>query len=240
MKPTSCPLLLLAAALAGPLAGCGDASRDAATTSAHGAPAPITRQPAPSARETDRSIARAAVLRLSDFGAGWQSESGADGNEIRCRTTDWIERNPEARSGAFRLVRAHDLTQDVIVLRSAAAADAAIDALIARATLACFARQIGAIARSGARPGIRIGRLAIEPLPATVAGDRTEGARLTIPVSAGGVSTHVYGDLVFTRVSRGVSVIALLSQRLPAGGLRAQVAARAAERLGAALSGGTT
>jgi hypothetical protein len=45
---------------------------------------------------------------------------------------------------------------------------------------------------------------------------------------------------VFTRVGRGVSVIALLSQRLPADGLRAQIAAHAAERLGAALASGKT
>jgi hypothetical protein len=240
VKPSAFPLLLLAAALAGPLAGCGDASLDAATTGAHSVPGPITTQPAPAARETDRSIARAAVLQLSDFGAGWRIEPDNDGKELHCRTTDWIERNPEATSDGFGLVRAHSVMQDVTVLRSATAADAAIDALIARTTLACFARQVETIVRSGVRPGIRIGRLTIERLPAAAAGDRTEGARLTIPVSAGGVSTHVYGDLAFTRVGRGVSMIALLSQRLPADGLRAQLAARAAERLVAALARGKT
>ena len=137
-------------------------------------------------------------------------------------------------------MHAYAVSQDVVVLRSADAADAAIDALIAHGTLTCFARQIETIVRSGVRPGIRIGRLTIARLPTAAAGDRTERARLTIPVSAGGVSTHVYGDFAFTRVGRGVSMIALLSQRLPADGLGAQVAARAAERLGAALASGKT
>lgn len=238
MKPTTLVLLLLISVA---LAACGDAGpATTAVTRTSATPAAVAPRSARDGVEADRFAARAALLRLSDFPAGWTVEPNDDGADLHCPATDRIERNPKAETDRFDLAHVHSLSQEVVVLRSAKAADAAIDALIARETLACIARQIETTTRRGVRPGIRVGRLTFARLPAAAAGDRSEGSRLTIPVSAGGVSTHVYGDFAFTRVGRGVSMMALLSQRLPADGLRTQLVARAAERLAEALAAGKT
>ena len=73
------PALLLLLALAGSLAGCGEVAPKGAVTGAHDVAPATTPRPTPSAREADRFIARAAVLRLSDFPAGWRIEPDDDG-----------------------------------------------------------------------------------------------------------------------------------------------------------------
>ncbi len=233
------PLLLLLCALVGSLAACGQEVTGRAATP-HDVSTTTTPRSAPSARASDRFIARAALLRLSDLPTGWTVKPSDDSDDAHCPATDRVERNSKAESDDFSLPHVHSLAQEVVVLRSAAAANAAIDVLIAHSTLACIARQIDTATRRSVRPGIRIGRMTIEPLPTAAAGDRSEAARLTIPVSAGGVSTHVYGDFAFARVGRGLSIVALLSERLPADGLRTQIVARAVERLAAALARGKT
>lgn len=88
----------------------------------------------------------------------------------------------------------------------------------------------GAIAQAALLP-MTAARLRLPQL-----GDGTRAAQLTLVASGSGIRQQVYEDVVFTRVGRGVSMLALLSQGTHDDALLAALATRAAERLRDALA----
>lgn len=225
MKSAARSLLILAA-LAVPLAGCGDSGsssstigrRDMATTAA----------PHP-----DDAIAHTALVRLSDFPAGWAARPDTP-NDFRCPATAAVEAHPYAKSDRFEPPNGQGAVQhEVSVLASGHAADAALDALASQQTLDCFARQGEQSVRRQVPAGTEVGHVtALRLTNVAPTGDRTAGARLTYPVSANGITTTVYEDFSFSRIGRGLSLFAFVTQGTPpSASLTTDLAHRGAQRL---------
>jgi hypothetical protein len=222
--------LLAAAALAVPLAGCGDRGSSTSTTGARDTAATTAPQP-------DEAIARAALVQLSDFPTGWTARPD-DPNDFDCPATAALEARPYAKSDRFAPADGSGAVQhEVSVFASERAADAALDALASQQTLDCFARQGEQSVRSQVAAGTEVGHVTAARLTGVApSGDRTTGARLTYPVSANGTTTTVYEDFSFSRVGRGLSLFAFATQGAPLNAtLSADLASRGAQRLRAAL-----
>jgi len=230
MKPAALSLFAVAA-LAAPLAGCGDQG-SSASTAGGGDMATTTTTPHP-----DDALVRAALVRLSDFPAGWRSRPD-DPNDFRCPATAAVEAHPYAKSDRFEPPNGNGAVQhEVSVLASSSAADAALDGLASRRTLDCFAQQGEQSVRRQVSAGTQVGHVTAFRL-ANVApvGDRTAGARLTYPVSANGTTTTVYEDFSFSRIGRGLSLFAFVTQGTPPDAtLTTDLAQRGAQRLRTAL-----
>lgn len=227
------PLATAAATVLLGLAGCGGGG-SAATTHGTSTSGPRTQPPG-----VDGAIARAALVRLSDFPAGWRSRPD-DPNDFRCPATAAVEAHPYVKSDRFEPPDGQGAVQhEIAVLANEEAADAALDALAAQKTLDCFARQGEQSVRRQLPAGTTLGHVSSARLNASPSGERTVGARLTYPVSAGGVDATVYEDFSFSRVGRGLSLFAFVSQGAePDDTLDSQLARRGARRLRHALGAG--
>ena len=221
MKPAALSLLA-SAVLAVALAGCGNKGSSTSTTSSR----------------PDDAIARAALVQLSDFPAGWTARAD-DPNDFHCPATAAVEAHPYAKSDRFQPANGQGAVQhEVGVLATAHAADAALDALASAQTLDCFARQGEQSVRRQVQAGTAVGHVtAVRLTNVAPSGDRTEGARLSYPVSANGTTTTVYEDFSFSRVGRGLSLFAFVAQGAPPDAtLTTDLARRGAQRLRTALS----
>jgi hypothetical protein len=230
MRPVALSLFA-AAALAAGLAGCGDQGSSASTTGGRDAATTTASRP-------DDALVRAALVRLSDFPAGWRSRPD-DPNDFRCPATAAVEAHPYAKSDRFEPPDGRGAVQhEAAVLTSERAADAALDALASPRTLGCFARQGEQSVRRQVSAGTEVGHVTAFRLTNVAAvGDRTAGARLTYPVSANGVTTTVYEDFSFSRVGRGLSLFAFVAQGTPPDAtLTTDLARRGAQRLRTALT----
>jgi len=231
MKPAALSLLA-AAILAVPLAGCGDQRSSTSTDDGHAAAATTT-----STSRPDDALVRAALVRLSDFPAGWTARPD-DPNDFRCPATAAVESRPYAKSDRFQPANGQGAVQhEVSVFASARAADAGLDALASPQTLACFARQGEQSVRRQVAAGTQVGHVtALRLANVAPSGDRTAGARLAYPVSANGTTTTIYEDFSFSRVGRGLSLFAFVTQGAPPDDtLTADLARRGARRLRTAL-----
>jgi len=229
VKPVALSLLT-AAALTAALAGCGD--QRSSTSSTGGRAAPAT-----TAAQSDEAIARAALVRLADFPAGWRARPD-DANDFRCPATAAVEAHPYAKSDRFEPPDGQGAVQhEVSMFASVSAADDALDALASSETLDCFARQGEQGVRRQVSAGTTVGHVtAAQLVNVAPTGDRTAGARLTYPVSANGVTTTIYEDFSFTRVGRGLSLFAFVAQGAPPNStLSTDLARRGAQRLRTAL-----
>lgn len=229
MKPTALSLLA-AAFLAVPVAGCGNQGSGTSSTAARTAPSTTASRP-------EEAMARAALVRLSDFPDGWLARPD-DANDFRCPATAAVEAHPYAKSDRFEPSDGQGAVQhEVSLLPSASAADDALDALVSDETLVCFARQGERSVRRQVAVGTEVGHVTAARLTNVApSGDRTAGARLTYPVSANGVTTTVYEDFSFSRVGRGLSLFAFVSQGAPPSAtLTTNLARRGAQRLRDAL-----
>jgi len=229
MKPAALSLFV-AVALAAPLAGCGDQGSNASTGGGRDAASTSSSRP-------DDARARAALVQLSDLPAGWTSRPD-DPNDFRCPATAAVEAHPYAKSDRFQPADGQGAVQhEVSVLASERTADAALDALASAATLDCFARQGEQSVRRQVPAGTQVGHVtALRLTNVAPSGDRTAGARLTYPVSANGVTTTVYEDFSFSRVGRGLSLFAFVTQgTAPNATLTTDLARRGAQRLRDAL-----
>jgi hypothetical protein len=223
--------LLAAAVIAAPLAGCGDDGPRGSSTGGRATTTTPTAQP-------DAATARAALVRLSDFPAGWRSRPD-DANDFRCPAVAAVEARPYAKSARFEPQDGSGAAQhEVSLFANARAADAALDALASPRTLGCFAQQGEQSVRRQVAAGTEVGHVTAARL-ANVApsGDRTTGARLSYPVSANGTTTTVYEDFSFTRVGRGLSLFAFVAQGTPPDAkLTSDLPRRGAQRLRTALA----
>jgi hypothetical protein len=230
MKPTARSLLVVAA-LAAPLAGCGDQEAGRASSAPD-------RTAATTASRPDQALARVALVQLTDFPAGWRSRPD-DENDFRCPATEAVEARPHAKSDRFEPPNGSGAVQhEVSMLASEDAADAALDALISRQTLACFAQQGERSVRSQVAAETEVGHVTVVRLTNVApVGDRTAGARLEYPVSANGATTTIYEDFSFSRVGRGLSLFAFVAQgEQPSATLITDLARRGADRLNTALA----
>jgi hypothetical protein len=241
MTPRSLRALLAAVALAVLAAGCGSGASTTTVTSARlpGSGSSTASEPASVVpnRQADGALARAALVRLSDLAAGWTSRPD-DANDFHCPAVEAAEAHPHAKSSRFNAPAGAGAAQhEVIVLADEDAANAALDALVSQETLDCFARQGEASVRRQVNAGTEVGHVTAARLAnLSPSGDRAAGVRLTYPVSANGVDATAYEDLVFTRVGRGLSLFASVSQgAAPDVMLTAQLARLGAQRLRDAL-----
>lgn len=147
-----------------------------------------------------------AVLRQSDFPAGWTSEPGDGGDD---RSDEALERclglpaggdRPEARSPDFSVGDAITQASSAVELApDAASVDREFAAVSGPRFLDCAARQFDAsVARES--PGARFSPSRAERISFPTRGDGTTAVRLTVTLDAGGgQQVPFFADVVFVR-----------------------------------------
>lgn len=229
MKPTHL-LLVLAAVAAVVLSGCGESASNPTHAGAASTPTSTT---AEHPRGVDRTLARSALLQLDDLPVDWTSERHAD--EVDCPAYAEADSHPGAMSPDFHSTEGVLVSQRVVLLESAADADALIDRLIAQDTVDCLGQRFEDTTQdNGDR--VEVGDIGVARLNVAANGDRVEALRITVPLSASGIDVTVYLDEIVTRVDRGVTMVVVGSEFAPPDDdLRARLTGRAAQLLGTAL-----
>ncbi len=232
MRPAVPPLLAIVA-LAIPAIGCGSSVTETSSNGTAETPAPS--QTPQQSTQADEAIAHAALLRLSDLPVGWTAAPD-DSSDAHCPAIDDAEQHPHEESLRFDGGGDQAAQHEAIVLATEEEADATLQALVSQDTLDCIAEQTEQTIRQQASAATQVGDVTAAQLNVSASGDRTAAARVTIPVTANGLDVEVYEDFVFSRVDRGLSLIALIAQgSQPDDALRAQLTERGAARMRRAL-----
>lgn len=220
VTPSRLPLACLVAVAL--VAGCGDSTPAGTGTSA--SPAPIV----PRVDErADRASARGAILERGDLPDGWDLATD-EPDELECPAFDAMKAAPYAETPIFQHGDDAQLQHAVALYPTPAEADAALDALLSGETAECVTARAEAATGSTAT---------LDLLDGEQLGDRGGALRLTAPIAIGGAEYTLVEDFEFERVGRGLSVIAVLTEETSDDALRDDLARRAVERLGDALSG---
>lgn len=208
------------------LAGACGGDDDGDSTS--GSPEPTSGQSADddprteSERQADQDAAEAMLLTLDDFPSGWQEEP-ADDEEASEEEDEAIQAdlaeclgidpedfdpdNPSATSPTFTSPDEKEVSVDVAFAPSAEAAAVAFETLSDDATPGCYGDALqswleGAAFEEGLPEGVEVGDVTASPLSFAALGDESSAFRVTLPVSAEGVTVDLYLDIVFARVGR--------------------------------------
>jgi hypothetical protein len=192
------------------LVGCG-ASSSAATVDPHPAASPAARV---AHLASERRIAHDALLRRSDFPAGW-AQTGQPHPTARSACTAGADARALASarmlSPEFTLSRTSIETADNAVFLDPTTTDAqrSFAELTTRRTLACLGRLVrrSVIASTrGQGAKVNVGRAEIGSLTIAPIGDQSSASRLIIKVSTLGISLTADADVIFVRVGRGVEI----------------------------------
>jgi len=201
--------------------GCGSSSPSHTNTTGTGTstqPATTNTVPATNAAEDGR-IARDAQLKLTDFPAGWEQQDSAteSNSEAHCEGVDAAKAAVSARQTSPDFARAstdyaHSFTY---VYVDVARASQAFSQLASESTRTCLGEQLAKYLETQKKQGATIGKITTSQVSMTPVGDEHAESRLTIPVSAQGVTASFYVDLVFVRVGRGIAGFTLQSLLSP-------------------------
>jgi hypothetical protein len=228
--------------------GAGPSSAPASTT-ADRVSAASAESPQQTAR--DRALGERAVLRLSDFPSGWSAHA----RRRRARIAPDVETSFAACVGVRpSLLRGHPATRvKSDEFRNAAGASARNSVTylpsvaVAKERMVLFERigaspcvktaitaaVEGALQGSPRTSGVAIGSVSVTRLPFPHYGDKSIALRLTVPVSARGLTVMVYVDIVIARKGRaGTTLLFEAIRSPPSGGIEQRLTAITVSRLG--------
>src|SRR3954468_2697622 len=182
MKRQTLGLLLAGAAL---VAGCGGTGRDAGA---------------------DQALARGALVRLSDFPAGWTDDGVPPRRQLDCPGTEQVRRlaTASAYSHDFH-ERAEAEYAAAVYLFSDETGAADAWRRVRAHTPACYAQGLARVLVA-TNHDVTVRSVKTTGLAVAPAGDQHAAAHITIMLTAQGVKVPVHADLVFVRQARAVSL----------------------------------
>jgi hypothetical protein len=203
---------LISVVLAVALAGCGGSG----STAGQSAPTTVTTAH-PSA--ADRRIARHAQLKLTDFPSGWeQQDKSPSKSTLKCPAVEAARRAVSARqpSPDFVTGDSTQVSSTVYIFSDISSAKRAFDQLSGASTRRCIAHASAKyFAGKGKTKGVKVGQITSGQLSMPAVGDESVLGRVTIPITANGLSIDIYLDLVFAREGRGGAVLLFLDTVTP-------------------------
>jgi hypothetical protein len=238
------PVARLASVLAAiALAGCGGSSSSSSTHTSKAAAASTTTtatQPAPK-NAADQRVARLAVLRLTDFPAGWaESDKPSETSQSPCQAINSAKSATSARSSSHTFSENNDATQaesSVYVYAATASASRWFGEVSSSATRSCLGDALGkGLAKNVQGQGATVGEITTSSLSIEPVGDDRAAGRFAIPVKSSGGTVTVTLDLIFVRVDRGIAILTLVDTLTPFDEtLAAKLTRDVVDRLGAGL-----
>ena len=176
------------------------------------------RRGARSAIAADKRIASSAVLRLTDFPAGWEeSDKPPSTGHANCAGVAGAKGATTARdvSRTFTMGENEEAESAVYVYSDTATATRWFAQLTNSTTRICLGEEFGKHAARNAKTGVTIGQVSTGSLSIEPVGDERAAGRLTIPVTEGSTTVNVIADLIFVRVERGIAIVPLLGSPTP-------------------------
>ena len=223
LRPAARSALVLAVIA---LAGCGSSSSSSSTNTSTATSAPAAAsttttatQPAPN-KAADQRVARLAVLRLTDFPAGWaESDKPAETGQSPCQAINSAKSATTARDSSHTFSENNDATQadsTVYVYADTASASRWFGEVSSSATRSCLGDALGkGLAKNAQGQGAKLGEITTSSLSIEPVGDDRAAGRLAIPISSGGATISVTLDLIFVRVDRGIAILTLVDTLTP-------------------------
>ena len=193
---------------------CGSSSKPKAAPSSTNASQTTTTTTTIAAKVSDKATARAIALRISDFPAGWTStphQESKDDPGMGKQFSDCmglpvdklIPDSESVDSPDFHTGSGADEkeVQNSVGIGSADDVDKAFDILASDKLPQCFKEALDASLKK--QPGLEnatVGAAKVEPLSVGEFGEKTIAYRVSVTVSARGISLDVYIDFVFIKV----------------------------------------
>lgn len=178
--------------------------------------------------ETDTAAARAALLTLDDFPAGWSEtpaveddgDPEADRALAECAGVEGdklIDTPADAETGRFSDPDGEAFVEQTVgLMPTEDEAATPFAAFTSNDVIACFADVYNELFASSLDDedlpdDAEIGEITVARLNVTPVGDDTAALRVSVPISVPGITVDVTVDLVLTRVGRSLSGLSFQS-----------------------------
>jgi hypothetical protein len=218
--------IVAGAVLASLVAACGGGTTSTSTsTSSSQATSSTSNQNV----ATDRAVAQQAVLRLSDFPAGWEAKAhqdSPDNPDVTKQAATCLHVSPSALSSRdnkthvdspdFSSSSEQEVSNSVALDATATEAISQFAAFEQPQAPNCLTQAVSAVIQSALKhpttgstlpQGVKIGQASVNALSFPNFGDKTVAFRMTVPVQASGLNVSVYVDIVLLLKGRAGSTL---------------------------------